>query len=311
MEQSDWTEILITVPIAELEIAGGIAHMAVPYGIYVEDYSDLEQEVLEIAHIDLIDEALLRRDRINGIIHIYVSPEERPSEALQFLRERYAAAGIPHEIALQTCKNADWENNWKQYFKPLPVGQKLLIRPAWEEDCDAAGRVVLSLDPGSAFGTGTHDTTRLCLEALERHVTPGCTVLDVGCGSGILSIAALLLGAGHATGIDIDALAVKAARQNAAANRLNADQFTVLQGNLAEQVEGSYDIVIANLVTDIILSLLPNIPVLLKPSGMFIASGIILQRKKDIRAALEANGPRVTACRESDGWLCIEMENTP
>lgn len=210
----DWTEIVIETDADDIDRAGDIAQMVVPYGIYMEDYRNLEREAWEIAHIDLIDEALLKKDRSKGLIHVYLPPEENPAEALAFLSERYHAAGIRHQIATEVCRAQDWENNWKQYFKPLPIGKKLLIRPLWEQEYNAEGRKVLHLEPGLAFGTGGHNTTRLCLETLESYVTPETELLDIGCGSGILSLCALLLGAKSATGVDIDALAVKTAVEN-------------------------------------------------------------------------------------------------
>ena len=214
----NWTELKIKVPAPQADIAGAIANMVVPYGIYMEDYSHLEEEALEIAHIDLIDEELLQKDREHAIIHIYISPEANPAEAVSFLEERFQAENIPYEIDRDSCVEEDWINNWKKYFHPIPVGEKLLIRPLWEEDYDAQGRTVLHLEPGLAFGTGTHETTRLCLELLEKYVTPGIDFLDMGCGSGILSVAALLLGAKSAVGVDIDPLAVKTAVENAETN---------------------------------------------------------------------------------------------
>lgn len=210
----DWTEVKINIDSKDVETAGNIAQMVVPYGIYIEDYSDLEQAAWEIAHIDLIDEDLLKKDRNKATIHIYISPEESPAEAVAFLSERYNAEGIKHEIDLSVCRNQDWENNWKEYFKPIPVGQRLLIRPVWDNDYDPQGRTVLDIEPGLAFGSGGHDTTRLCLETLENHITPDTELLDIGCGSGILGIAGLLLGARSATGVDIDELAVKTDRKS-------------------------------------------------------------------------------------------------
>ena len=163
----EWTEIIMKVPSAQLEQAADMAQMAVDGGIYVEDYSHLEEEAREIAHIDLIDEELLAKDREHGLVHLYISPEENPKEALAFLRERCAGEGIDCEFSVESCAEEDWINNWKQYFHPIPVGEKLLIRPTWEEAYDPQGRTVLQLEPGLAFGTGTHETTRLCLELLE------------------------------------------------------------------------------------------------------------------------------------------------
>ena len=301
----DWTELCITVATADTDRAADIANMAVPYGIYIEDYSDLEQGAREIAHIDLIDEELLARDRTRSLIHLYISPEDSPAEAVAYLRERLTAEGIGHELVSQEEREDDWANNWKQYFKPLPVGERLLIRPTWEPAGDAGGRQVLSIDPGMAFGTGGHDTTRLVLETLEQAVRPGTALLDVGCGSGILSIAALLLGAETAVGVDIDPLAVKTAAENGALNGFSPPRFTVFQGDLATDVEGWYDVVAANIVADAIIGLSPAVPRVLKPGGVYIVSGIIDTREADVVGALSACGFAVTGRREHGGWLCL------
>lgn len=304
----DWTEIKITVNADDVDRAGDIAQMAVPYGIYIEDYRTLEQEAWEIARIDLIDEDLLAKDRSKGIVHIYISPEENPAEAVSFLRERYAAEGITNEIDESVCKNADWENNWKKYFKPMPVGERLLIRPIWEDEYDAGGRAVLHLEPGLAFGSGTHDTTRLCLETLEKYAYPGKSVLDVGCGSGILSVASLLLGADSAVGVDIDALAVKTAKENGITNGFEEPKFTVLQGSTTDKVTGKFDIIAANIVADIIIGLCKNVKDYMNPDAVFITSGIIEPREADVLAAFAANGLEVIARHESGGWLCFEAK---
>ena len=162
----DWTEISVEVKAAQIDEAAAIANMTVPYGIYIEDYSDLEAEVQEIAHIDLIDEELLQKDRGIAKIHIYIDPEDNIEEAVQFLRERLTAAGIGHTIDQSSVHEDDWLNNWRKFFQPMPVGEKLLINPSWYTDTDPGGRAVLNIDPGLAFGTGKHETTRLCLETL-------------------------------------------------------------------------------------------------------------------------------------------------
>ena len=299
----NWTELKIKVPAPQADIAGAIANMVVPYGIYMEDYSHLEEEALEIAHIDLIDEELLQKDREHAIIHIYISPEANPAEAVSFLEERFQAERIPYEIDRDSCVEEDWINNWKKYFHPIPVGEKLLIRPLWEDDYDAQGRTVLHLEPGLAFGTGTHETTRLCLELLEKYVTPGIDFLDMGCGSGILSVAALLLGAGSAVGVDIDELAVKTARENAALNHVE-DRFTAVCGDLTDKVTGQYDIVAANIVADVIIRLTKDIERFLKPGALYLMSGIIDTREDEVLAAI---APRfeLIARREEKGWIAL------
>lgn len=304
----DWTEIKITVNADDVDRAGDIAHMAVPYGIYIEDYRTLEEEAWQIARIDLIDEDLLAKDRTKGIVHIYISPEENPAEAVSFLSERLTAEGIAHELDEAVCKNADWENNWKKYFKPMPVGKRLLIRPIWEQEFDAGNRAVLHLEPGLAFGSGTHDTTRLCLESIENYAEKGKTMLDIGCGSGILSVAGLLLGADSAVGVDIDALAVKTAKENGETNGFSEPQFTVLQGSMTDKVSGKFDIIAANIVADIIVMLCENVKNYMNPDAVFITSGIIVPREDDVVAAFEKNGLEIIARHESGGWLCFETK---
>ena len=301
----DWTEVCIRIPAAAVDEAAAIANMVVPYGIYIEDYSDLEQGAREIAHIDLIDEDLLAKERNTALIHVYISPEENPAEAMAFLRERYTAVGIDHAVESNTVSEADWANNWKKYFKPLPVGEKILICPSWETTDNPEGRAVLSIDPGMAFGTGGHDTTRLVLETLEKHVTEGCDFLDVGCGSGILSIAACLLGAGRALGIDIDALAVKTAIENGELNGLTAPKYEIRLGDLAKDVSGKYPVIAANIVADAIIMLSPAIPALLADDGVYIVSGIIDTREQDVLTALADCGFAVVERREHGGWVCL------
>ena len=306
----DWTEVKINIDSKDVETAGNIAQMVVPYGIYIEDYSDLEQAAWEIAHIDLIDEDLLKKDRNKATIHIYISPEESPAEAVAFLSERYNVEGIKHEIDLSVCRNQDWENNWKEYFKPMPVGKKLLIRPVWDNDYDPQGRMVLDIEPGLAFGSGGHDTTRLCLETLENHITPDTELLDIGCGSGILGIAGLWPGARSATGVDIDELAVKTARENGEMNGFTEPKYTVFQGNLTDKVSGKYDVVVANIVADIIVMFTKDVGRFLKDDGIYITSGIIDTREQDVLDAFEKYGFEVVGRHESCGWLCIQTRLT-
>lgn len=303
---SDWTEVKISVDAKDVDKAGDIASMVVPYGIYIEDYSELEKEAWEIAHIDLIDKDLLQKDRTKAIVHVYIAPQENPQEAVAFLRERYSAEGIESEIVLNRCRNEDWENNWKQYFHPIPVGEKLLIRPTWEDEYEAGDRKVLNIEPGLAFGTGTHETTRLCLQTLEKHIEEGCTVLDIGCGSGILSIAALLLGAKQVTGVDIDALAVKTAQENGEANGFNEPEYKIVQGNLTDKVDGKFDVVVANIVADVIIMFCKDVASFMKDNAVFITSGIIDTREQDVTDAFAKYGFTVRARHTEGGWVCFE-----
>lgn len=299
----NWTEIIAEVDAKDIDTAGNIAQMTVPYGIYIEDYSHLEQEVLEIANIDLIDEKLLQQDRTKGKVHIYISPEDNPTEAISFLKERFAAENITYQIYSDDCDVESCLENWKKYFKPMKIGEKLLIRPIWRDDYQPDGRIVLNLEPGVAFGTGTHETTRLCLQALEKYVTKNCKMLDVGCGSGILSVAGLLLGAESAIGIDIDELAVKASVENAKLNHVS-DRYTGIKGNLADQVNGCFDIITANIVADAIIALSADIEPLMNDKTVYIMSGIIDSRADDVLSALP-DTLQIIEQYEEKNWLCL------
>lgn len=305
MVTKDWTEVAITVNAGDVDAAGDIAQMVVPYGIYIEDYSNLEEEAMEIAHIDLIDEELLKKDRSKAIVHVYISPEENPMEAVSFLRERYESEGINNEISTSGCAEVDWMNNWKKYFKPIKVGERLLIRPTWENEYEAEGRAVLHLEPGLAFGTGTHETTRLCMELMEKYITEGADVLDMGCGSGILSVAALLLGASSAVGVDIDPLAVKTAVSNAEINGVG-NKFTGICGDLTDKVKGRFNLVLANIVADVVILLSKDAPKFMYEDTVYIMSGIIDTREEDVLAAV-SDTFKIIERREEKGWVAMAV----
>ncbi|MGN0453809.1 MAG: 50S ribosomal protein L11 methyltransferase [Ruminococcus sp.] len=298
-----WTEIKIEIHTADVDKASDIANMVVPYGIYIEDYAALEQEVQEIAHIDLIDEELLQKDRTKAYIHIYLEPDVSPAEAVAFLSERFTSEGIDHKIDTSGCAEEDWRNNWKKYFNPTPVGEKLLIRPSWRDDFDPEGRAVLNIDPGLAFGTGNHETTRLCLELIEKYIKVGGSVLDVGCGSGILAIGALLLGAESALGVDIDPIAVDTAKDNAKINGVE-DKFSVICGDLTEKVSGKFDLIAANIVADAIIELSGKVKQFMKEDTVYIMSGIIDLRRDRVVNALEPDFDIIEEHGEN-GWVCL------
>ena len=300
---NNWTEIKIEVNSADIDKAGDIANVVVPYGIYIEDYTNLEQTVEDIAHIDLIDEDLLKKDRNKAYVHIYLEPDVSPAEAVAFLSERYDSEGIRHNIELLNCAEEDWRNNWKKYFSPLNVGTKLTIVPSWYENYDTGGRTALNIDPGLAFGTGGHETTRLCLEMCEKYMKSGDTVLDVGCGSGILGIAALLTGASRAVGVDIDEVAVRTAKENAELNGV-ADKFTAIHGSFTDKVEGKFDIVLANIVADAIIFLSKGVKDFMKEGSVYIMSGIIDTRADEVKAEV---GKYFDIIEEhlDGGWVCL------
>lgn len=300
----DWTEIKIKVPTAATEQAAAIANMTVSHGIYIEDYSDLEQGALEIAHIDLIDEELVKSDRTHSIIHIYLSKEVNPTESTEYITERLKALDIPFELCKTDISEEEWENNWKQFFKCTEIGKRLCICPSWEQYNNVNGRVVLNIDPGAAFGTGTHATTSMCLEALEKLVTPDMTVLDIGSGSGILSIAAVLLGAKDVVGVDIDPVAVKVAKENAALNGVS-DKAKYILGNLDEEITDTFDIVVANIVADAIIALSDSAKRRMNKNGYFLCSGIIDIRADEVEAALINRGYKIVEKIVNNNWVAF------
>ena len=283
----EWTDIRLTVSKTDAEAAEAVATMIAEGGIYIEDYSDIEEQVEQIAHVDLIEQELLDKPRDTVIIHMYLEPGASPVETLALIAARMEAAGIPYTSETEGVEQEDWQNGWRKYYHPMDVGQRLAIVPSWQDyDTD---RVKLILDPGLAFGTGGHETTNLCLEVLDERVKGGERVLDIGTGSGILAIAALKLGAAVAEGVDIDPVAVRTAGENAALNGV-ADKLTVLVGDLSDKASGRYDIITANIVANAIMSLAPAVPGLMADDAVFIASGIIDSRKDEVIAALEAAG---------------------
>lgn len=240
-------------------------------------------------------------------------PENLPVvEAAKAAVARLRTLDLPYDIgtlsmSVVSLDEEDWVNNWKQYYKPLPIGKRLLVLPSWEERPDT-DRIVLKLDPGMAFGTGAHQTTRMCLEFLEKTVRPGDTMLDLGCGSGILSIAARLLGAVQATAVDIDPIAESIAYENAEMNGIGRDGYRVLIGNVLDdlriqrEISGQYPVVAANIVADVIIALAPLARTLVQPGGVFLVSGIIDERVDEVVRALNNSGFSIAEHSRAEGW---------
>ena len=287
------------------DTAEAVATMVANGGIYIEDYADLEQQAWEIAHVDLIEQELLDKPRDVVIVHMYLAPDENPAEVLPLFRQRLDDAGVEYTLNTEGVEQEDWQNAWKQYYHAMDIGRRLAIVPGWEEyDTD---RTVITMDPGMAFGTGTHETTSLCLETLDELVQGGERMLDIGTGSGILAIAALKLGAKEAEGVDIDPMCVRTAGENAQRNGV-AERLTVLVGDLSDKASGVYDIITANIVAAAILSLAPAVPALMAPGAKFIASGIIDERRDEVLDGLKAAGLRPVQVKEKRGWVCIICE---
>ena len=263
---------------------------------------------------DYVDEDLMEAEKGKSRVTFYLEAGEDGFSRLAQVRIALAEWKTRHPdcgsllMTLDNLKDADWENNWKQFYKPMEIGDRLLVIPEWEQ-ADTRGRVPLILNPGLTFGTGSHATTRLCLTALEQRIRGGERVLDLGCGSGILSIAALKLGAAHAFACDIDEKCLDVAYENAALNGIGRDVYTVrtgdilTDGGLQKEIGTGYDVVLANIVADVIIALAPAVRPLLKPEGVFICSGIIDDRAVETADKLRQAGLAILESRESEGWF--------
>ena len=301
-----WNELTVKVKTEDTVRASDVCTVIADMGIYVEDYSDLENVVWNIAHVDLIEQELLERDRTHSLIHVYIKQEKAAMECVVFIKGRLDAEGIEHEISVVGVNEEDWANNWKQYYHTQRIGKRIVVTPSWEEFTPADGDVQMRLDPGMAFGTGTHDTTRLCLELLEECVTPETRILDVGTGSGILSVGGVLLGAPSALGVDIDPVAVKVANENAEINEVT-DKTEFVCGDLTDKVHGKFEIVTANIVADVIIRLLGTVKNYLLKGGVLIVSGIIDTRADEVENACHEAGFVTEKRLEHGGWVAIKL----
>lgn len=274
-------------------------------GMVVEDEADF-QAFLEHNHQywDYVDDALTDKFRGVSRVKFYLADDDAGRVLLETIR-----ASLGREIATAYVQDSDWENNWRQYYQPIEIGEKLVVVPEWLEAPDD-GRIPLRLDPGLIFGTGSHATTRMCLAALEHYAAPGRRALDLGCGSGILGIGALLLGCDAVMGCDIDPKAPEVAEANAALNGLHADRFRVCAGDILTDagmrasLGAGYDLVLANIVSDVIIPLSAIAPRFLAPDGVFLCSGIIEGRQDEVADALRKNGFAILEHFSEEEWHC-------
>ena len=306
-----WTEIKITAAKVDEEVLTAILLDFSAQGVFVEDYSDLKEDHVA-GKWDYIDEELAKQDKEHIKMHIYLEEDMGVLSTLCEIKERLKSAkndGLLGEISFDilSAEESDWENGWKKYYKPTLIGEKIVVKPSWEDYKAEPDKVVITLDPSSAFGTGTHETTRMCMLSLEKYVAEGQSVLDLGTGSGILAVAAALLGASKVDAVDIDANAVRVANLNAERNEV-LEKINAYRGDLFELVDDSYDIIAANIVADVIVDIMLRIPYYLKPDGKFIASGIIVERAGDVEQAAEAAGLKIISKLEDGEWNAYVME---
>ena len=317
-----WIEVNIYTTTDGIEPLCGRLYAVGLNGVQIKDAADFNDFIEnETQYWDYIDESLEPLKTCETCVTVYLTDNADGRELLSHIRGTVAELRSLDddnkfgrlEIELSGINEEDWANNWKKYYKPFNLGKNLLIKPEWEQldDNEIKDKVVLSMNPGHLFGTGTHHSTQLCMIELEKYIRNGDRVLDLGCGSGILSILSLLLGADSAVAVDIDPAAPVTAMENLAMNGISPERYSVLVGNviddaaLREKTGGDYDVVVANIVADVIIAMSPTAYSLTKKGGIFISSGIIGPRGDEVREAVTGAGFEITDIHEQSDWLCI------
>lgn len=313
----NWAEVRVSTTPEGIEILTGFLMAHGVNGVMIEDAGDFNRFLNDTTiHWDYVDEELMKMAECETVVKFYLPDNPQGFEMLNQIRADLLTLQADQEIDLGELQatisyqeEEDWETAWKKYYRPIVVSDTLAVVPEWEKFDAKEGQMVLRMDPGMAFGSGSHDTTRLCLTFLDQEKPVGLKVLDMGCGSGILSIGALLLGAESVTAVDIDQLATKIAHENAALNGCDDERLKVYCGNiladetLAEKIgEESYDLILANIVADVIIAMAPLFARYLKKTGTLIVSGIIAERAEEVTGHLEEQGFRICQLREENGW---------
>ena len=303
-EITDWTQIKVTVKLHELDTAMAVMSV-LDNNLMVEDYSDID---LKTCYGDLIDESILNADKTVASVSLFLPADQNYNMAISFIRERLESEGITPQIEIVGVNVEDWANSWKKYYTTLHIGKRTVIVPMWEEYEAKENEIVVKMDPGMAFGTGSHETTRLVIELLEKYIKQGVRMLDVGCGSGILAICASKLGAGECKAYDIDPIAVKVANENIVES--GQENITCEVSDLLKQVDldgGKYDLICANIVADIIIRMTPDIGRFMKDDCVLLCSGIIRERADDVIAKLNEYALKVVERIDDNGWCALAV----
>lgn len=309
-----WTEVLIKVDPQAVEAVTDILYGLGAQGVAIDEPVDVERLREDELYWDYIDEKLLENDTEETKIMAYFSEEETNlPEKIAVIKEKirnlteFGLSIGSGTVELSNVNQEDWESAWKQYFKPVHVTDRIVVKPEWEEYSPQEGEIVIEIDPGMAFGTGTHETTSMCINQIEKNLKSGDTVIDIGCGSGILSMAAVLLGAQRATGVDLDPVAVRVALENVELNNLQ-DKIEILHGNLTDVIREKADIVVANIMADIILILLEDVRAFIKDDGLFISSGIIQEKRAAVEARLLEKNFSIVEVETKGEWCAITAQ---
>lgn len=318
----EWIEVFVATSQMGLEPVEGVLYQCGLNGLMIHDEADfaefLENPNREWDYVadELVEEKQEQTTGITFFLRDNLYGREQLSQiksALQSVKETEKELDLGSlEVTMKNVAEEDWANNWKKYFKPFSVGDKIMIKPSWEELPAQTDKIILKIDPGHIFGTGTHETTQLCMELIEKYVKKDDMVLDIGCGSGILSIASLLLDAKEADAVDIDPNAIQIAYENSDRNDIDRNRYHVKAGNILEDKElqasysgKKYDLVAANIVADVIIALTKQVPDYIKDGGIFLCSGIITERKEDVLEALKAANFAVLDIKEKTSWVAI------
>lgn len=310
----EWNEVRIVVPLAAIEAVTGILYGMDVKGISLEDPTDLLGQEAGPLTWDFLDVNLYPEGRDAAVITAYFPDTQNIGDQIRHIESKiaeladYGIVAEPHRVEYKAVHEEDWATSWKKYYKPLRIGRRVVIKPTWEDYTAGPGDVILEMDPGMAFGTGTHETTKMCVELLEDRIRGGELVFDVGTGSGILGIAAAKLGARAVLAIDLDPVAVASAKSNAAINGL--PNMDIRQGNLLEEARGmeKADLIVANIIADVIIGMTGDLNKLLKPGGIFIGSGIIHFKETEVTDALKKAGFTILAVRNENDWRAVAAQ---
>lgn len=304
-DTKDWYQIKATVKLDKLDSLTAIMSM-ISNNLMIEDFSDVD---LKTCYGDLIDESILNADKTIASVSVFVPMERSYREALTFLEERCSEDGLNAKIEVVGINEEDWANSWKDYYKPIRIGERIVIVPAWERYDKQPDDIIVTMDPGMAFGTGTHETTRLVIGLLEKYAKHGQRMLDVGCGSGILAICASKLGAKECRAYDIDEVAVRVAEDNILSN--SCENVTCEQSDLLKSVDldgGRYDLITANIVADIIIRMIPDVGKYMKDDAILLASGIIGERADDVISAFQEYGFEIAETAMENDWCALAVK---
>ncbi|HBG7065596.1 Ribosomal protein L11 methyltransferase [Clostridioides difficile] len=308
---NNWIEVTIKTTTEAVEPITNILYEQGAGGAVIEDPKDFLFQKKNELDWDYVEEEVFKKNEEDDVlIKTYVSEEKNVMEFVEIIKQKVLGLkdfGIDigeGSVSLYQVNEADWENAWKAYYKPTKVGQRVVVKPTWEDYAMQEGDLIIELDPGMAFGTGTHETTSMCIRELEKYVNKDSKVFDIGCGSGILAIAAAKLGAKEVVAVDLDEVAVKVAKENVLENKVEKS-VSVMHGNLTDVIKDKADVIVANIIADIIKILAKDVQNFMKEDAIFISSGIILDKVEEVKESLIENGFEIVEVQKLGEWSAI------